>query len=201
MAKSNNNLPTLAQLHLNPAQAYKNDALKALLNNPPSEKWIKKHPIAKVKNDEGKETAAKYLPIDKVELMLDMIFQKWKVEVLDVKLILNSVVVTIRLHYLDPTNNEWMFHDGVGAKSIQMDAGANLGDITKVKDAGVMMAVPSAKSYAIKDAAEHLGELFGRSLNRRNVASFAGAYTSYEETPVAGTNNNNQNSEDNNYDL
>ena len=39
-----------------------------------------------------------------------------------------------------------------------------------------MKALPSAKSYALKDAAELLGDLFGKNLNRKDVLAFIGAY-------------------------
>ncbi len=40
-----------------------------------------------------------------------------------------------------------------------------------------MMALPSAKSYAIKDAADHLGSLFGRDLNRKDAPAFSPTYS------------------------
>ena len=49
--------------------------LKSVLNQTPNKAWIKKHPIAK---------DVVYLPIDKVETMLDMIFQQWRVEILSI---------------------------------------------------------------------------------------------------------------------
>jgi hypothetical protein len=42
------------------------------------------------------------------------------------------------------------------------------------------MALPSAKSYAIKDAAEHFGAIFGRDLNRKDIIQFSGAHTKEE---------------------
>jgi hypothetical protein len=35
-----------------------------------------------------------------------------------------------------------------------------------------MMALPMAKSYAIKDACDHFGKLFGRDLNRKETMGF-----------------------------
>ncbi len=34
------------------------------------------------------------------------------------------------------------------------------------------MALPMAKSYAIKDACDHFGKLFGRDLNRKETMGF-----------------------------
>lgn len=184
-----NNLPTLAELHGDPQKAFKNDQFKSLLNQPPHASWLKKHPMAKAKNAQGQTVPSEYMPIDKVEFMLDRIFQEWKIEVLAVSVLFQSIGVTVRLHYLNPVTGEWSFHDGVGAKSVQVNSGASAADLGQIKDAAVQMALPSAKSYAIKDAAEHLGSLFGRDLNRRDTVLFAGAYGEHEEavpevTPV-----------------
>lgn len=175
-----NNLPKLATLHLNPEEAFKNDQLKALVNQPPHVSWLKKHPLAKKKLN-GNTVPSEYLPIDKIEFLLDVIFQEWKVEVLSAQVMLNSIAVTVRLHYRNPINGEWQFHDGVGAKSVQVDQGAHPSNLGAIKDAAVQMALPSAKSYAIKDAAEHIGKLFGRDVNREGTMEFVGSY-GHEET-------------------
>ena len=43
--------------------------LKFILNSGVNTKWLKTHPTAK---------NVKYLPIDKIEILLDMIFQEWR---------------------------------------------------------------------------------------------------------------------------
>ena len=159
----NKNLPKIQDLTLKPAEAYKQDQLKLILNSPPIEKWIKIHPFAK---------DVKYLPIDKVEHLLDRIFQQWRVEVIDYKPLFNSVSCHIRLHYLNPVTGVWEYHDGLGAVAIQTDKGKSASDLAAVKSDAVMKALPASKSYAIKDAAEHLGDLFGRNLNRKDVIAF-----------------------------
>jgi len=178
---------TLSELHCNPAEAFKNDQLNSILNSPPHASWIKKHPLAKVKNDAGEQVPSEYIPIDKVEFLLLRIFQRIKVEVLSTTTMFNSVAVTVRLHYLNPIDNEWYFHDGVGACSVQTDAGKSAADLGAIKSAGVQIALPAAKSYALKDAAEHLGKLFGKDLNRRNTIDFVGGYSKPIETEVEKT--------------
>jgi len=172
-----NKLPQLSDLHHDLDTAFKNDQYKLLVNQPPHNSWIKKHPMAKTKNDQGNEVPATYIPIDKVEFLLDRIFQDWKCEVLREGTMFNSVYVTIRLHYKHPISGEWMFHDGVGAKDMQKDANSGGLNIENIKAAAVMMALPSAKSYAIKDAAEHIGKLFGKDLNRSHTIEFKGSYS------------------------
>lgn len=162
------NLPTVQELELSPEEAFKQDQFKLILNAPIPKNWTKVHPFAKGVN---------YLPIDKVEFLLDRIFQQWRVEVKDTKQMFNSVMCHIRLHYLNPISGEWEYHDGVGAVGIQTDKGKSAADLTAVKQDAVMKALPAAKSYAIKDAAEHLGDLFGRNLNRADTIDFKGSRT------------------------
>lgn len=159
---SQSQLPTLAELQLSPDLAFKNDQLNLLLNQPPPSKWVKTHPMLK----------HQYLPIDKVEYLLTKLFGQWRVEVLSVLQLFNSIAVTVRLHYLHPITGQWSFHDGVGAHNLQLDSGAAPSDLTKIKPMAVMMSLPIAKSAAIKDAADHLGSLFGRDLSRKDTVQF-----------------------------
>lgn len=160
-------LPKLEELHHNVEKAFKSDQLNLLLNQEVPTAWIKDHPFAK---------GVKYLPIEKVEFMLTRIFQEWRAEVIAYTQLFNSVSCHVRLHYRNPTNGEWSFHDGLGAVGVQTNAGASASDLNAIKQDAVMKALPAAKSYAIKDAAEHLGKLFGRDLNRKDVAVFQPAY-------------------------
>lgn len=168
MATDNKKLPTLRELNMSPEKAFKNDQFKQLLNKEPKTQWVKTN--AQANN-------SKYLPIDKTEFLLDMIFQEWKVEIISTTLIVNSLVTIVRVHYLDPVTGEWKFHDGIGAKDLQMNKGAVPTDITQMKPNAVMMAAPMSKSYAIKDATHHLGRLFGRDLNRKDVEEYKEIYT------------------------
>ena len=128
-----------------------------LLNQEPPKPWLKDHPMAK---------GVKYLPIERVEYMLTRIFKKWNVEVRQVQVIANSVVVTVRLYYQDVLSNEMLWQDGIGASPIQTDKGAGAMDWNKTKNDAVMKAAPAAESYAVKDAAEKIGKLFGKDMNR-----------------------------------
>jgi len=157
------NLPKIQDLEANPAEAFKYDQLKQITNHPPNQAWVKAHPFAR---------GVQYLPIDKVEFLLDRIFQQWRAEVKEYKQLFNSVTCCIRLHYKDPVTGDWNYHDGVGAVGIQTDKGKAASDLTAVKQDAVMKALPAAKSYAIKDAAEHFGALFGRDLNRKDTLAF-----------------------------
>lgn len=166
-------LPKLIDLHKEPMEAFKHDEYKLLLNQPPHEKWIKRNKFA---ND------AQYLPIDKTEFLLDYIYTEWWPEVLCVQQIFNAVQVTVRVHYVHPVTGTERFVDGVGAEEVQTKAGASASDFSQITNKAVAKAVPIAKSEAIKDATHHLGEIFGRNLNRRDSVPYSSAYARPEET-------------------
>jgi hypothetical protein len=67
---------------------------------------------------------------------------------------------------------------------VQTDAGKSAADLGAIKQDAVMKALPAAESYAIKDAAEKLGILFGKNLNRKDTIGFAGAYSKDEKAPA-----------------
>lgn len=146
--------------------------LKSILNAGVNKKWLKNHPTAK---------GVKYLPIDKIEILLDMIFQEWKVEVLNISQLAQSVCATVRVHYRNPITGEWSYHDGVGASPLQTNAGKSAADLANIKNNAVQLAAPAAKSYAIKDAVEHLGKLFGRDINRSDTVGYEFLYVKEDE--------------------
>lgn len=165
-------LPKIQDLHNDLQEAFKTDQLNLLLNQPPKAQWIKDHPFAK---------GVKYLPIDKVEFMLTKIFGEWRVEIISEGQMFNSVYVKVRLHYKRPTDGEWSFHDGLGAVGVQTDKGASASDLSAIKQDAIMKALPAAESYAIKDAAEKLGVLFGKDLNRKETLGYD---VTYQTIPV-----------------
>jgi len=145
-----------------------NDEFLAVVNQEPPKQFIKDHPMAK---------GVKFIPIDKVELMLTKIFQSWYTEVLKTGQLLNSIEVTVRLHYKHPVTKEWLHQDGVGASPIQVDKGENASNLSAIKNNAIMLALPAAKSYATKDAAENIGKVFGRDLNRKDTMAFTPSYS------------------------
>lgn len=153
-----------------------NDEFLQIVNQEPPAKFIKDHPMA---------SGVKYIPIDKIELMLTKIFQSWYVEVLKTGQILNSIEVTIRLFYKHPVSQEWLHQDGVGAVPIQVDKGENASNLAAIKNNAIMLALPAAKSYAIKDAAENIGKVFGRDLNRKDTMAFSVSYATRQGKTLA----------------
>lgn len=157
-------LPVLNDLYQDIELAARNSELNVLLNQQPKLDWIKQNKFANNTN---------YLPIEKVEYLLTSIFLSWRLEIKEVTVIANSVVVCVRLHIQSPITGEWDWQDGIGAAPIQTKSGAPATDFSQVQTSAVQMAAPSAESYALKDAAEKLGKLFGKDLNRKDVIEIA----------------------------
>lgn len=160
------NLPTISDLYKDFDSievAFKQDQFNFLASQHPPQSWVKEHPFAK---------GVKYLPIDKIEYLLRKIFKQYRIEVIGYNQLFNSVAVHVRVHYLHPVTNEWNFQDGLGAVGVQTDKGSSASDLSAIKQDAIMKALPAAESYAVKDAMEKLGNLFGASLNRKDVVAF-----------------------------
>jgi hypothetical protein len=158
--KQTKTLPALQDLYADVELAAKKNDLLTLLNQPPKQDWIRQNKFANNTN---------YIPIGVVEYLLTSIYQSWRFEIKNVQVIANSIVVTGRLHILDPITSQWDWQDGIGASPIQTEKGASATDFTKVNTSAVQMAAPAAESYALKDAAEKLGRIFGKDINRRDL--------------------------------
>jgi len=148
-------------------QFEKMDKFLEFINQAPPKSWIKEHPLAK---------NVDYLPIDKVELLLKRIFQEYKVEILREGQMLNSIYVTVRLHYKQPIGG-WTYQDGTGAIAIQTDKGESAADLIHIKSDAIAKGLPAAESFAIKDAADKIGDIFGGNLNRKDTLEFSPMYT------------------------
>jgi hypothetical protein len=133
------------------------------MNANPRKEWIKQNKYAGNSN---------YIPVGIIETLLQKIFKQVHIEVLREGVMFNAVYVTIRLHLQHPVTGKMFFIDGVGAAELQTKSGASASDLGAINKGAVMMALPMAKSYALKDSAEHLGKLFGRDLNRKDVLAY-----------------------------
>lgn len=152
-------IPTLKDLIIDTEMSLKENALMILCNQEPPPQWLAYHPTAKIKVN-GKDEPLPYLPIARVEYLLTRIFGGWWVEVKNIQFTASSVVVTVRLYVINPVTDEEEWSDGVGASPIGRS------------DVGVQLAVPAAESFAIKDAAEKFGKLFGKDLTRKDAISY-----------------------------
>lgn len=166
-------------------EAFKTDQFNALMNAEPKKDWIKQNKYAGNSN---------YIPVGIVETLLQKIFKVFTVEVLREGVMFNAVYVTVRLHLKHPVTGEQIHVDGVGAAELQTKQGASPADMGSINKGAVQMALPMAKSYALKDAAEHLGKLFGRDLNRKETlayttdANLVDAFTKSNAEKMGGKN-------------
>lgn len=166
LTKTNDSPVTIQQLYSNPLAKLQEDKLLTFLNQNPPTDWVKKHPY--IKNH-------LYLPIEKVEFLLKRFFKKYRIEVLEYRQILNSITVSVRVWYQDPISNEMLCHDGVGACELQTakDTGPLKLDASNINLGAVPMALGIAKSVAVKDACDHIGNIFGANLNRKDAMEFS----------------------------
>lgn len=149
---------------------YKNaEKQNVVLNMPPPTSWVSKHPFIKkevTQNGQKIKVPYDYLPIDKVEYLLKKIFKFYRIEILREGTSFNGVYVVVRVHYLNPADGNWSYHDGVGAMQLQTAKGTSPADLANINNGALSMAYPAAKTIAIKDACDHLGDIFGANLNR-----------------------------------
>jgi len=160
---------TLDDLHNNVELYTKQEEAMYLLNQPPPEAWVKEHPIVK---------GHKYLPIDKVEYLLRNVIREYRIEILRETVMFNGVSVSVRVHFKNLVTGEWDFHDGIAGEQLQTQKGKSAADLNNIKSGALSMALPIAKTNAIKDACDHFGNLFGANLNRKDVLA-----QSMRETP------------------
>lgn len=161
-------LPTLSELFDESLQiAGKSEGLNAILNANPPEKWVKVHPYIK---------DHKYLPIDRIEYLLRKIFKKYNIEITGQGTAFNGVWVTVRIHYFSPALNDMQSSDGIGAIQLQTSKGTSPADLANINNGAISMAFPHAKTLAIKDAAELIGNIFGANLNRKDTLPFSVDY-------------------------
>jgi hypothetical protein len=166
-------LPTLQEIYNEDIKIVEQSKLNLILNAEPRQEWVKTHPF--VKN-------LKYLPIERIEYLLTMIFSKWSVEVKSTQLIANSIVVTVRLYVQNPITGEMDYQDGIGAMPIQVQKGQGATNFEKMNSSAIQIGAPAAESYAIKDAAEKFGRIFGKDLNRKDFIVYTDRLHAQVET-------------------
>lgn len=187
MINSDHKLPSLADIHASDEVVFAHNELLKLLNKPCYEPWVKQNKYVSVLVN-GQKTPLKYLPIDKVRFLLTRIFGLfWNDEIINYSTELNSCVVHVRLHYCIPGTDIWMYKDGIGAVGLQTDKGASASDLSLIKSDAFMKAMPAASSYALSNAAEKLGSIFGSLLNKSDAIMYMGLSnitTIDDETPT-----------------
>lgn len=124
------------------------------LSASPNEKAIRKHDQLKIN----------YLPIGYVEDQLDRFFYgMWSFSIQEYSIELNSAVVHGRLMLVFPGGTE-VIRDGIGAVPIEGYKMTN----ESIRAMALQKALPSARSFALSNAVQSLGNVFGRSMNRKD---------------------------------
>jgi len=187
-----NKLPTIKQIISGELDLpEKQTALNVLLNQQPPKDWLKTNKFA---------GNSEYLPIDKIEYLLTKIFNDWFVRINNVRMFGNSIETSITLFYRpiidelqEDINNtsddnlrtelikikhtrkkeDWYDkQDGTGAAVIQVEAGEKASSFDKIKPYAIAIAAPKAESVAISDAADKIGRVFGKDLNRNSLLPY-----------------------------
>ena len=134
------------------------EAFNSIIAASPKAEWVKVNPFSQ---------NAKYLPIGVVENLLRLLYPMHQIEhVGDVKILGNSVVVSVTLKVYHPFYNQWLSYAGIGAVPIELTSGSNPIDFTKINAKAMHKNVPSALSFAVANAAKKIGNIFGANLNR-----------------------------------
>lgn len=140
-----------------------------ILNTDPPASSLKKTPDGR----------ADTMPISFVEAKLDEVYlRQWGAEDIHVQQLANEVLIWLTLWVIDPQTKERITRPGFAAVQITVDkvpedlagSGRNAWalDMANKKPNAMYLAFPKGKSLAIKNAAQSLGIIFGRNLNRKH---------------------------------
>ena len=117
------------------------------------------------------EDSFDFIPIEVVEHALRQIFKRdVDFKIMNTSHFMNSFVVTARIEFPYLDTGERRIIDGIGA--VEIDVKGTGRSALQPSDPGqIQMAVGTAYSIAIKNAAKKLGRAFGSELNRSEEAS------------------------------
>lgn len=178
----NNNQLSLQLTQTQVAQpAEKQPKLQHVLNREPAKEHIKINKFANNSN---------YLPISYIEQQLDLLFSHcWNIVDFKWQIVANEIVGSIELHCQHPENPNWIIKRvGSGAVMIQYEAQfeedamtgmpikdkygkpikkkVDITDISKKIPNTLVKDFPHLKAACLRNAAQSLGKIFGRDLNR-----------------------------------
>lgn len=128
--------------------------LDEVLSWQPKKEWVKEHDYIK---------GWMYLPIQHKEFLMDRLFGKYQIDIKQSYETKTGCVVIVTV------NIKGRSHDGIGAVEFNHSLNASMG-------------FPMAKTFAISDSLDHFGVIFGRNLNRKDIAPKKVVETSEEET-------------------
>lgn len=134
------------------------------LSRQPSDKDLDKTPDGK----------AFTLPIDFVETTLDeLFFGMWQTHSFTYNREFNELIGSLVLEVKHPITGDWIKRMGAGGIIIMQDSGATLDQFNSTKKKNALdLSFPKLKAECLKNAAQSLGNIFGRNLNRKKKDSY-----------------------------
>ena len=114
---------------------------------------------------------SKFLGIGYIEQMLDLIDPCWSFLPVDRGVYGNSFIYEGLLELTHPLTGDKIRRTGIGAVPIELDAkrATSAIDFEHINPKAMHKNVPAARSYALKNAAQSIGDIFGRNLNRNGM--------------------------------
>jgi hypothetical protein len=64
------------------------------------------------------------------------------------------------------------YQEGIGASQLQTAKGTSPADLANINNGAISMAFPLAKTLAIKDACQLIGNVFGANIDRKDTLEF-----------------------------
>lgn len=137
------------------------------------QKWLNLHPSKDDIKQNKFADNSEYIPIGIIENKLDETYSGlWSVVGVKTERIDNSIVVQLQLRVYHPVAKCWLTRYGVGAVPVQLNKGEKILSPESIKSDAYKKGVGAAKSYALRNAAQSLGVIFGRNLNRADVDEY-----------------------------
>lgn len=124
--------------------------------------------------DKTPDGKAQTLPISFVEMTLDELFLgQWEISDVQTQQIFNEVVGTGILTVWHPITGRPLKRAGFAAVVITQDKDATIADFNMTKKKNALdLSFPKLKAEITKNAAQTLGKIFGRDINRKLKDTF-----------------------------
>jgi hypothetical protein len=196
MSEETRNLPTIQEIEKGELSLPgKLNALNVLLNQNPPKAWIKQNKFA----DNAEYVPIDKIEFMLTRIFTDWFFEIKEVKLIGNSVEVNGtlyykpiidelsdkiteleksgkqeilLVELYKIKYSRKREDWYLKQDGTGAKNLQVEKGEKASDFDKIKSYSVSIAAPIAKSLAIKDAADEIGRVFGKDLNRKDIVGY-----------------------------
>ncbi|HYH14326.1 MAG TPA: hypothetical protein VD794_03845 [Flavisolibacter sp.] len=125
--------------------------------------------------------------ISHIEMTLDeYFFGLWQTENFKWSVVANEIVGSIDLLVFHTVSQTWLKRTGAASIQIMVNAGTNALDVNNKKANALDMGFPKLKAECLKNAAQSLGKIYGRDLNRKKADNFNGLLK--QDKAAAATN-------------